>query len=278
MELVILGSGGGPQPSAHRGSPAVAITHAGGWFAVDCGNGVATKAVEAGLALKDLRGVFITHHHNDHNADYGNLVGLAWTAGLMTPVKAFGPTPLVDMTDEFVHLNRVDTAHREALGRPALRSLFEPTDVVADGILLKDDDLTVRAAAVQHPPLDAFGYRFEGDGGSVVISGDTAECDELVALASGADVLVHEAYSPDDLHLLTDGTNARLERLLAHFRGAHTTAEEAGRVAARAGVKTLVLWHLIPRHGVSDESWIEQAARHFDGDIVVATDMHRIPV
>lgn len=277
MELVVLGSGGGPQPSAERGSPSVAIVHDGDLYVVDCGNGVATQVVAAGLALKDLRGVFITHHHNDHNADYGNLVALAWTAGLVHTVATFGPKPLTEMTDEYVQLNRVDTSHREGLGRPALRDRFIPTEVTQDGVVWQRGDLTVTAAAVAHPPLDAYAFRFDTPQGSIVVSGDTAPCEELVSLARGADVLVHEAYSPDDLHLLTDNTNASLDRLLGHFRGAHTTAEDAGRIAAEAGVRTLVLWHLIPRAGVSDESWQEQAARHFDGTIVAPHDLQRVP-
>lgn len=278
MELVILGSGGGPQPGAERGSPAVGIVHDGRLYVVDCGNGVARQVVSAGNRLRDLRGVFITHHHLDHNADYGNLVALAWTAGLVEPVRTFGPPPTVAMTDEYVRLNRVDIEHREALGRPGLRSLFLPSDIEGDGVIFKERGLTVTAARVVHPPLDAYGYRFDTDDHSIVVSGDTAECDEIVHLAEGSDVLVHEAYSPGDLHLLTQGTNASLERLLSHFDGAHTTAEEAGRIAALAGVRTLVLWHLIPRQGVAEHSWIEQASRHFDGEVVVSRDLCKFTV
>lgn len=278
MELVVLGSGGGPQPSAERGSPAVGIVHENKLYVVDCGNGVADHVVSAGLRLADLSGVLITHHHNDHNADYGNLIALAWTAGLVKQVRTFGPPPLVEMTDEYVTLNRVDTQHREALGRPALRSLFDPSDITDDGVVWQDGDLTISAARVVHPPLDAFAYRFDSPDGSIVISGDTAACDELARFAHGADILVHEAYSPDDLHLLTDGTNASVDRLRAHFHGAHTTAEEAGEIAARAGVKTLVLWHLIPRSGVDDTSWTAQASRHFEGEIVPSHDALRISI
>lgn len=278
MELVVLGSGGGPQPSAGRGAPAIGITHNGHVYVVDCGNGVARQVVASGHLLRDLRGVFITHHHIDHDADYGNLVALAWTAGLVDEVHTFGPSPMVEITDRFVELNRIDIDHREGLGRPSLRSLFVPRDVDGDGVVFKTDGLTVTAAAVTHPPLDAYGYRFETEEGSIVISGDTAPCDSLVNLAQAADVLVHEAFSPDHLHLLTDSTNAGLDRLLGHFAAAHTTAEDAGRIAARAGVRTLVLWHLIPTSGVSDDEWIEQASRHFDGEVLVSHDLMTVPV
>ena len=278
MELVILGSGGGPQPIAERGSPAIAVVHDGVWYAVDAASGVARQAVAAGLALRDLRGVFITHHHIAHNADMGTLPLLAWTAGLVSPVAVAGPPPCSELVDEFVSLSRVDITHREHLGRPQFASLLRTQDVADGSVILEHDGLSVRAAAVVHPPLDAVGYRFDAAQGSVVVSGDTAACEEMVALAHGADILVHEAYSPDHLHLLTDGTNAAVERLQQHFAQAHTSAEDAGRIAARAGVRTLVLWHLIPTRGVTDEEFAAQAARHFDGQVVVAKDLERVAV
>jgi ribonuclease BN (tRNA processing enzyme) len=62
-------------------------------YVVDCGDGVARQLVFADVPLTDLRNVFITHHHSDHNADYGNLLLLAWAAGLRTRVDCWGPPP-----------------------------------------------------------------------------------------------------------------------------------------------------------------------------------------
>lgn len=276
MELVILGSGGGPQPNPRRGAPAVAIVHGDGWYAVDAGNGVARQAVSAGLALRDLKGVFITHHHIDHNADFGNLPLLAWTAGLVTPLAVAGPPPCTDLVEEFLTLNRVDIEHRQAIGRPEFAPLLRASDVEGGTVVHESAGLRVRAGTVVHPPLAAVGYRFEAGGESIVVSGDTAACAEMEVLAEGADILVHEAYSPEHLHLLTTGTNADVGRLRHHFAQAHTSAEDAGRVATRAGVDTLVLWHLIPTSGVSDDEFAAQAARHFAGRIVVSTDLARI--
>lgn len=276
MELVILGSGGGPQPNTTRSAPAVAIGHGEGVYIVDCGNGVPRQLGASGYRLRDLRGVFVTHHHIDHNADYGNLIALAWTAGLVDPVPAHGPSPMTEITDRYVEMNRIDIEHREALGRPQLRSLFAPEDVPGDGRVCELDGMSVTAAAVEHPPLEAYAYRFDAGGSSIVVSGDSRPCDAMVDLARGADVLVHEAFSPGDLHLLTQGTNTKVERLQEHFRRAHTTAEDAGRIAARAGVKTLVLWHLIPTEGVDEASWVAQAQRHFDGEVIVSSDLMRV--
>ena len=77
-------------------------------YVIDCGDGVARQLAFAGVPLPTLRHVFITHHHSDHNADYGNLIWLAWTAGLRTRVDTWGPPPLEQMTKLFFEMNAYD--------------------------------------------------------------------------------------------------------------------------------------------------------------------------
>jgi ribonuclease BN (tRNA processing enzyme) len=105
-KLILLGTGGGPRPrKASSGSAQVIVTN-GVAYVIDCGDGVARQLVFAGVALDALRHVFITHHHSDHNADYGNLILLAWTAGLRTRVDTWGPVPLQRMTELFLRTMR----------------------------------------------------------------------------------------------------------------------------------------------------------------------------
>ena len=92
--LILLGTGGGPRPRKASSASAQVIVANGTAYVIDCGDGVARQLVLAGIPLDTLRHVFITHHHSDHNADYGNLIWLAWTAGLRTRVDAWGPPPL----------------------------------------------------------------------------------------------------------------------------------------------------------------------------------------
>jgi ribonuclease BN (tRNA processing enzyme) len=134
----------------------------------------------------------------------------------------------------------------------------------------------VTAALVHHPPtVPAFAYRFDAPDRSIVVSGDTTPSDNLIALARNADVLVHEAlYDAAAVdRLIANVANASTLRrsILSH----HTTAEEAGRVAAAAGVGTLVLSHLIPPEdsSITDEMWTAEARKHFGGRIVVARDL-----
>jgi ribonuclease BN (tRNA processing enzyme) len=92
--LILLGTGGGPRPRTATMATAQVIVIRDRLYVVDCGDGVARQLVLAGLPLTALRHVFITHHHSDHNADYGNLIWLAWAAGLSTRVDTWGPPPL----------------------------------------------------------------------------------------------------------------------------------------------------------------------------------------
>ena len=107
-KLILLGSGGGPRPRRASSAPAQVIVINDTPYVVDCGDGVARQLVFANVSLSTLRHIFLTHHHSDHNADYGNLVWLAWTAGLRTRVDAWGPPPLEKMTMLFFEMNGSD--------------------------------------------------------------------------------------------------------------------------------------------------------------------------
>jgi len=277
--LILLGTAGGPRPRTSRASPAQVIIANGSAYVIDCGNGVARQLVAAGVPLPSIRSVFVTHHHSDHNADYGTLLLLAWTAGLSIPVDTWGPPPLTRMTEAFFEMSATDIdARMRDDGRPDLRPLVRAHEVSSGGRVVQDRNLTVTAAVVDHPPLaPAFAYRFDASDRSIVISGDTRRSDALVALARGAQVLVHEALLPEAVdRLVADVPNAAAlkQSILSH----HTTAEDAGRVAQEAGVGTLVLSHLVPAEdpSVSDEVWIEAARRHFRGRVILGRDLLEI--
>ena len=106
--LILLGVGGGPRPRAANSASAQVIVVDGALYVVDCGDGVARQLVLAGVSLDRLRHVFITHHHSDHNADYGNLLSLAWVSGLRSRVDSWGPPPLERMTQQYFAMNDYD--------------------------------------------------------------------------------------------------------------------------------------------------------------------------
>jgi ribonuclease BN (tRNA processing enzyme) len=271
--LILLGTAGGPTPKPSRAAPASAIVIGDRTYVIDCGNGVARQLALARIPLTTIRHVFITHHHSDHDADYGNLLLLAWGDALRTPVDTWGPPPLARMTRLFLEMNEPDIAVRERdEGRPPLAPLIRPHEIRGAGTVMQDDLVRVTAAIVEHPLVPiAFAYRFDCPDRSIVFSGDTRPSDHLVALARNADVLVHEVLLPS--RLSPDIPSA----VRQHIMASHTTAEDAGRVAARAGVKTLVLNHLVPTEPPApDEEWIAPAREHFNGRIVLAHDLQEL--
>ncbi|WP_344441830.1 MBL fold metallo-hydrolase, partial [Agromyces soli] len=136
-----------------------------------------------------------------------------------------------------------------------------PTPEMAPFTVFEDDRVRVDAILVQHPPIaPAFGFRFTSDEGSVAISGDTAKCDNMVRLAAGAELLLHEAISFDWVTDTYGGRDDETSRAsIDHHRKSHTSVEEAIAVAREAGVRRLALHHLVPGH-LPAEDWIRAAA------------------
>lgn len=273
--LVLLGTAGGPTPKASAAAPAQAIVVGDRIYLVDCGDGVARQLALAKLPVRDLRAVFITHQHSDHNAGYGPLFLLGWPGGLINPVDTYGPPPLVDMTKHLLEAYRFDIELRmRDEGRPPLAPLVRSHEITAGGEIFRDDRVRVTATLNEHPPIaHSFAYRFDTPDRSIVISGDTRYSESVVKLARGADVLVHEVVS-----------RAFWERpgapqppdVVRHILASHTDAPDVGRVAAAAGVGTLVLSHFVPTEGPgapSDDEWIAGARRHFNGRIIVGKDL-----
>jgi ribonuclease BN (tRNA processing enzyme) len=277
--LILLGTAGGPTPKPNRAAPAQAIIVNDACYVIDCGNGVARQMVLAKLRLGSLRSVFITHHHSDHNADYGNLLLLAWASDLARRVDTYGPPPLATMTRQFLALNDADISIRiKDEGRPPIEPLIAAHEISSGGVVMQDENVKVTAALVEHPPVTpAFAYRFDCPDRSIVISGDTRPSQALVALARGADVLVHEVMHVPSLDaLIARESNARTLR--EHLLASHTTTEQVGRLATEAGVKTLVLSHFVPggHPFVPDDVWYDAVRPHFSGNLIVGRDLLEI--
>jgi ribonuclease BN (tRNA processing enzyme) len=274
--LILLGTAGGPTPKPNRSAPAHVIVVTGASYVIDCGDGVARQMILANLKLGSIRGVFLTHHHSDHTADYGNLLLLAWASDLSTRVDTYGPPPLEKMTRQFLALNDVDIHTRIAdEGRPPLAPLIVAHEIAAGGPVMHDDNVRVTAALVEHPPMSpSFAYRFDCPDRSIVISGDTRPSKALVELARGADVLVHEVmHVPSIESLISSESNARTLR--EHLLASHTTTEQVGRLASEVGVKTLVLSHFVPGGYpfVPDEVWYDAVRPNFQGKLIVGRDL-----
>lgn len=278
--IILLGTKGGPRVGEiGRSNPSTLLLINGVPYVVDCGYGVSKQLLNAGIALNQVRYIFITHHHSDHNLELGPLFYNAWITGLPVTVDAYGPPGVANMIRDFFSYQKFDIDTRiEDEGRKDPRTLLTAHEFDKPGMVMANDDVKVGSFLVRHPPSKhSYAYRFDAWDRSVVISGDTAYVPELATFAKGADVLVHEImYLPGIEALLKRLPNAT--RLREHLMAAHTLPEDVGKIAAQAEVKTLVLSHFVPGDdaSITDEMWAEGVRKHFKGRIVVGRDLLEI--
>jgi ribonuclease Z len=269
MEVVLLGTGY-PRPDPARGGPAAAVVAGDRWFVIDAGRGVTMRIAATPLRYSGLQAVFLTHLHSDHTAGLPDLFDTSWQFGRFKPLQLYGPLGTQRLSDAMLSFFADDIHYRRDLleRHPAAGATIR-THVVHEGVVYDDGTVRVTAFAVDHRPVEpAFGYRFDSAGKTIVLSGDTRPTPNLVKYARGADVLVLEAYLPEWFAKVDKPeVAARLE----HY---HTSAEEAGQIAAQAGVKTLVLTHLIP--GNADATFLARASKSFKGRIIVGRDLLQV--
>jgi ribonuclease BN (tRNA processing enzyme) len=138
----------------------------------------------------------------------------------------------------------------------------------------------VTATLVNHAPVfPALAYRFDTPTGSVVFSGDTGPCDNLVRLADGADVLVHEVFDVEHWAVRMPSSEPNRDALIAQLERAHTSVADVGAIAERAGVGTLVLSHLVPCEGRTTDEWESLVQPCFpSGKVVCAVDLDEFAI
>jgi ribonuclease BN (tRNA processing enzyme) len=273
--LIMLGTMAGPVLHPSRAMCSQMLMVDGKGILIDCGYGALMRMTELGIRPNDIAQLLITHHHSDHNADYAAIVNMAWIAGLRAPMQVTGPHPMQAVHTAALALQREDIDIRiKATGREPIEKSFAVRELNDAGVVSDANGVKITAIRVDHAPFHlALGYRIDTSTTSIVFSGDTAPTDALVQAAKGAHTLVHEA-------MLTDGIDAMLAKrpyvppnLKRFLMNGHTTAEDVGKLAAQAGVRRLVLTHLLPGdEPIADAVWRDAAAKHFGGEIVVAKD------
>jgi ribonuclease Z len=269
VELILLGTGY-PRPDPETAGPAAAVVVNGRVFVVDAGRNVTNRLWATDYPLKDIQAVFLTHLHSDHISGLPDLFTTSWIFSRYTPLELYGPAGTENVADAMLKMFEVDIPIRRDLTElhAAEGATINPHEIYEDGIVYEDADVRVTAFRVNHEPVKhALGYKFETEQETIVISGDTRPSENLIKHARGADILVHEAYLPEHFDRVDS------KEVAENLKRYHTSATEAGEVAAAAGVNVLVLTHLIPAG--AEETFIARASKHFTGKIVVGRDLMR---
>lgn len=277
--LVLLGTKGGPGVRARGAMPTSTLLELDGRIIViDCGIGVTKGLVEAGVDLKDLDLIFITHLHSDHLLELGPMIHTAWCTGLRRSITVYGPEGIAGYWAGFLASMSYDTAIRVYdEGRTPLEDMVKVITYAKGSVIA--GALAVSALRVPHPPvIQSYALRFDGSK-SVTMSGDTAYFPPLANFAAGSDVLLHEAMLAAGVDLIVQKTGLG-ERLRAHLHAAHTTADNAARIAEAGGVGRLVLNHLIPTDDprFTPADWYAQTSAIWNGPVTLGSDGLEIPL
>lgn len=296
-ELIVLGTASAV-PTRHRNHNGYLLRWDGEALLFDPGEGTQRQCTLAGVAASSITRICITHLHGDHCLGLPGILQRLSIDDVGRPVHLYYPAsgqPYIDRLREAsiyhdrtdLHLHpvaddgviadlgdgvlvarrldhRVDAIGYQLVERDGRRLL--PDRLAAAGVAGPDVGRLQREGRLTTPTgevtLEAVSERRPGQRAAFVM--DTRFCDAAVALAERADLLVCEAT------FLT--RDAALAEAYAHM-----TAAEAGRVATRAGARRLVLTHFSQRYPSTDEH-LAEARAEFDGDIVPADDLVRVPV
>ena len=276
--VVILGTGT-PNPDPDRSGPGVAVVVNGTAYVVDAGAGIMRRAAAAsarhglpGLAAQAIGTVLLTHLHSDHTIGLADIIHTGWVMERAQPRRLFGPPGTAAMAGHLTEAYRADIDNRTTGLQPHTPDGWRVhATEITPGVVLRDSNVTVTAFAVPHDGWAvSYGYRFEGGGRVIVVSGDTRPSEAIVAACNGCDVLVHEVYS-------TTGFATRPPAWQRYHADAHTSTAELAGIAGRARPKLLVLYHQL-FGGASDEDLIrELRAAGYDGPVVSAADLMQFP-
>ena len=287
LHVGICGAGS-PFTDERRSGPCTLVQAGQRLFVFDAGSGSARVIARMGFNAGAIEAVFLTHFHSDHIDGLGELMLQRWVGGTRRePLPVHGPPGVHQVLAGFMMAYGQDqhyrVAHHGSATVPAegfggRASTFTPGP---DGqvVVLKDGDLEISAFMVEHRPVHpSVGYRIRYKGRSVVLSGDTKKSVAVQDAAKGADLLVHEALSPPLVGVFKraalQANRPALAKIFDDILDYHATPEEAAETARDAGVRRLVLNHVVPLLALPglDKAFLGRAPDIFAGPVSVALD------
>ncbi|MBI2229814.1 MAG: MBL fold metallo-hydrolase [Deltaproteobacteria bacterium] len=289
--LITLGTAAGPSLRPHRVQSSNLLTVNGTHYVVDAGDGVARRLAKAGIDVREIGTIFITHHHDDHTAGLGTLLSIAWDRNRTKPIHVYGPPKTEELIKAAVQYFTISAEIRIADGGRTvpIAEVFFGHDV-GTGLIYQDANIKVTAIENTHFDFHkgpasskhkSYSYRFETPDRVILFTGDTGPSGAVTELAKGADLLVTETSSCEDRKqaMIKDGrwqamTPAEQAGIMRQATQGHMTLDDIGSMATRANVKTVVLSHLTQRVGTDDYApWAEEVKKHFSGQVLVAKDL-----
>ena len=290
LHIALCGTGS-PLPNPSRAGPCNVVIAGKQIFVVDIGEGGGRNINMMGIPLGRINGLLLTHFHSDHIDGMGPLLMNRWVSATnSSPLPVYGATGVEQVVTGFnaayTNDNGYRTGHHGAAiappsgaGGTAMPFTLPETGKGDTAVVLDNGGLKITAFRVDHGPVNpAVGYRFDYKGRSIVISGDTKKSASLIAASKGADLLVHEALQPKLVAMMTAGLEKKgvknMAQITRDILNYHASPEEAAESAKQAGVKQLVLSHIVPSipSKFFYPAFLDDAGKRYNGPIVVGED------
>lgn len=288
LHAFVCGSGS-PLPDRTRAGPCLTVIAGQRVFLVDAGEGAAEVLSAGGIPAGRIDRLFLTHFHSDHIDGLGAVALQRWVGAAATkPLLLVGPPGVERIAAGLSEAYAIDNSYRTghhgpAIAPPSGGGFAGQTFVVPEGrgsvVVLDEGGLKVTAFRVDHGPVEpAVGYRFDYKGRSLVVSGDTSASAGLTLNARGADLLVHDALQPTMVRRLRkaalEAGNPNRAKILGDIVDYYASPEDVARQAKQAGVKAVLLTHLVPPLPLPglDVPFVGEARRLYDGPLWLARD------
>lgn len=282
-KVVMLGTGT-PNPVPSRSGPCVAIVVNENSYIVDSGTGIVRQAEKANqmgisaLEARKLKTAFITHTHSDHTIGLADLIYTPWVLERECPLNIYGPKGIKKMVGHLLSAYEDDiNARKFGLEKANETGIVVQATEIKEGVIYQDDLITVEAFLVDHPPFEAYGYKFTTPDKVIVISGDTCYNENLIKHAKGCDILVHEVIS-------TTGVQLRSPTWKKYHLRVHTTSKDLATIASEVNPGKLVFYHqlfmvspdetgrMVTEKEREDEM-IEEVKSKYKGIVISAKDL-----
>ncbi|MBW1801704.1 MAG: MBL fold metallo-hydrolase [Deltaproteobacteria bacterium] len=277
LKVILLGTGT-PIPNPQRACASTLVVAGDKTFLIDTGRGFLNNLLGAGF--RGVSAVLFTHYHSDHFGEFGELMAMRGIFGADRPLEVIGPKGAGKIVKGFKDAYSLDNVYRKAHHKDKWHDASYQAEVreVEPGLVYDDGDVKIRMFEVDHSPVEpAVAYRIDFRGRSVVVSGDTVRVPQMVEMAKGCDILVHEALNTRLVELSRSRikNNPRLLAMNREMTEYHTTTIEVAEIARDAGVGKLVLTHLVPSIPASDQAeqlFVQGMSDIYKGPILVGRD------
>jgi len=271
MEVILTGTGS-PIPDANRAGPSTLLKAGDTHILVDCGRGVVMRLAGAGTMPPFLAAVVITHLHSDHVCALNDVLTTHWVMTQGNGVlKVYGPPGTAEFVERQLHALERDIGYRIAHHEPLTEGPRVQVTELNPGDSFAINDVQVTTAATMHEPVaPTIGFRFEHEGKTAALVGDTIPCDGVDALAADVDVYVQTVVRRDIVEQIP---NVMLQDILDY----HSGVVEAAQTATRTGARRLALTHMVPAPTPEQyPEWIARAGEHYSGEIIIGDDLTSI--